>query len=64
MKVYLYRKDGDSITAENDGEVWTIWKNTKKIFGDGVIKEKMLDGLTRAQVDEIYEKIAQVVKRK
>lgn len=54
MKIYLYKSKTCSITAEKDyNDLWTIFQNTKKVFGNAYESIRLVDSLTRKQVLEI-----------
>ena len=50
-KIYLYKNKNCSITAEVDfNGFYTIFQNTKKVFGNSYEQKRLIDSLTRAQV--------------
>lgn len=57
-KIYFYKCKNGNITAEKDfNGLWTIFQNTKKVFGNGYEKKRLIDSLSYSQVLQARKEI-------
>lgn len=60
--ILIYKWKYGKYTAEKDiNGFYSVYKNTKNIFGNGYTKEKILDSLTYSQVMQAKKEISAVL---